>query len=70
VAATVAGQDKETPVMPWKPNTTAAHFGISAKELAEATKDAMVTGGARQHVARHTAAKAHKAAVAGGAKRR
>jgi hypothetical protein len=56
--------------MSWKPNTTAAQFAISAKDLAEATKDAMLTGGARQHVARHTAAKAHKAAVAGGAKRR
>ena len=56
--------------MPWKSDPIPAQFGITAQEYADALKDSMRTGGATKNEARRAAAKAHKAAVAGGAERK
>jgi hypothetical protein len=60
---------KETD-MGWKPNHHAAANGITAKELAAAMKDGTRTGGGTAQQAKRSAAKAHKSAVAGGAKKK
>jgi hypothetical protein len=53
-----------------KPNPNIAANGISAKEYADAVRDAVRTGGGSKKEANRAGGNAHKSATGGGAKKK